>query len=138
MIPHTGDFLLVGNLPPTSEGKRIHRAEGLLGVDNILHFAALTQPPVVLWFLHFNNNLRTCCVFSEDDMACQKRRSTLLKWSKNFLQQNEHHPVRIFLKSAVAVFFLFSFTCLISVKKGKISVSASHILSAADANETSY
>lgn len=45
MLPHTGDFLLVGNLPPTCEGIRTDIAEELLGIDNILHVAALTQPP---------------------------------------------------------------------------------------------
>lgn len=126
MLPHTGDFLLVGNLPPTCEGIRTDRAEELLGIDNILHAGALTQPPTKQY-----NNVKTCSVFSEDYMACQKRRSTALKWSKNFLHQNEHHPIRIFLKPAVGVFFL---SCLISVKKGKISVSTLHVLSAADAN----
>lgn len=99
MLPHTGDFLLVGNLPPTCEGIRTDIAEELLGIDNILHVAALTQPPTKQY-----NNVKTCSVFSEDYMACQKRRSTVLKWSKNFLHQNEHHPIRIFLKPAVGVF----------------------------------
>lgn len=37
--------MLVGNLPPTSESIRIDIAEGLLGTDNKLHVAALTQSP---------------------------------------------------------------------------------------------
>lgn len=46
--------------------------------------------------------------------------------------------LEFFWNQVLGVFLLFSFTCLISVKKGKISVSALHMLSAADANESGY
>lgn len=50
MLPYTGDFLLVGNLPPTCEGTRIDTTEGLLGIDNRLQVAALTQPPTKQYY----------------------------------------------------------------------------------------
>lgn len=144
MLPHMVAFLLMGKIPPTCEGIRIiHSWEVIRHCQCITQCCSNSTPSKeVLYLLYLNIIYKTCCGFSKDNMTSKKKSNQLsFKWGKNFLQQNEHHPIRIFRMSTRRVFFLCLFGFffyLFSVRKGKISVSALHILSEADANETSY
>lgn len=118
-------FLTSGKLPPTYEGIKIFRADKLLGIANILHIAAISQ----CYIFYILGPISRHAVSSER-MIWQVRKEVkincLKKQSKKTLQQNEHHPIRISLKSSEFSFPFFHL--LVFSQERQIPVSALQIL----------
>lgn len=87
MLPHMVAFLLMGKTPPACEGIRIYIAKKLLRIANVLHIAALTQPPVKQYYSFYTSISISRHIESSQKMICHVKKevkSTVLQVEQEF------------------------------------------------------